>query len=155
MLYLEIVPQWTLPDLGESRREPKVTIIDRAGNEDIATFPQNRWRFSTEMMITDNLSLWVESGALNDDGARVSPGSTLELSGSVTFSQSLEMPQFDCEIEVRLNGVKTPTVAIDGLFTASLNAPVTSGQHAMTWSVDCMPERCHNLRFYPTYFGWQ
>ena len=141
VLYLEIVPQWTLPDLGESRREPKVTIIDRAGNEDIATFPQNRWRFSTEMMITDNLSLWVESGALNDDGARVSPGSTLELSGSVTFSQSLEMPQFDCEIEVRLNGVKTPTVAIDGLFTASLNAPVTSGQHAMTWSVDCMPDQ--------------
>ena len=34
-----------------------------------------------------------------------------------------------------------PTVAIDGLFTASLNAPISSGQHAMTWSVDCMPEQ--------------
>jgi hypothetical protein len=53
----------------------------------------------------------------------------------------MEKPQFDCDIEVRLNGVKSPTVAIDGLFTASLNAPISSGQHAMTWSVDCMPEQ--------------
>ena len=141
VLYLEIVPQWTMPDLGETRREPAVIIHDRAGNQDIATFPQNRWRFSAEMMVTDDLSLWVESGALNDDGARVAPGSTLELSGSVVFAQSMEKPQFDCDIEVRLNGVKSPTVAIDGLFTASLNAPVSSGQHAMTWSVDCMPEQ--------------
>jgi hypothetical protein len=141
VLYLEIVPQWTLPDLGDTRREPTVTIQDRSGNQDIANFPQNRWRFSAEMMVTDNLSLWVESGALNEDGARVAPGSTLELSGSVIFAQSLETPRFDCEIEVRLNGVKTPTIAIDGLFTASLNAPITSGQHAMTWSVDCMPEQ--------------
>ena len=37
-------------------------IHDRAGNQDIATFPQNRWRFSAEMMVTDDLSLWVESG---------------------------------------------------------------------------------------------
>ena len=66
------------------------------------------------MMVTDDLSLWVESGALNDDGARVAPGSTLELSGSVVFAQSMEKPQFDCDIEVRLNGVKSPTVAIDG-----------------------------------------
>ena len=141
VLYLEIVPQWTLPDLGDTRREPIVKINDRAGNEDVASFPQNRWRFSAEMMIPNNLSLWVENGALNDDGARVSPGSSIELSGNVLFVQSLERPQFDCEIEVRLNGVKTPTIAIDGLFTASLSAPITSGQHAMTWNVDCMPEQ--------------
>lgn len=141
MLTLNLIPQWTLPDLGEMRREPSVTITDRAGNEDTVTFPQNRWRFSAEMMITDDVSLWVENGALNDDGARVAPGSNLELSGNLIFAQSGESPEFDCDLEVRIDGVKTPTTAIDGSFTAYLNAPIVSGQHAMTWKVDCMPEQ--------------
>ena len=90
MLTLNLIPQWTLPDLGEMRREPSVTITDRAGNEDTVTFPQNRWRFSAEMMITDDVSLWVENGALNEGGARVAPGSNLELSGDLIFAQSGE-----------------------------------------------------------------
>ena len=45
------------------------------------------------------------------------------------------------KIEVRINGVRTPALAVDGLFTASTTAPVISGQHAMTWSIDCMPEQ--------------
>ena len=141
VLYLEIIPQWTLPDLGDTRREPIVKISDRAGNYDVANFPQNRWRFSAEMMITNELSLWVENGAITEEGARVSPGSSMELSGNLIFVRSLEKPQFDCEVEVRLNGIKTPTVAIDGSFTAALNAPVISGQHAMTWNIDCIPEQ--------------
>ena len=141
MLTLNLIPQWTLPDLGEMRREPSVTITDRAGNEDTVTFPQNRWRFSAEMMITDDVSLWVENGALNEGGARVAPGSNLELSGDLIFAQSGESPEFDCDLEVRIDGVKTPTTAIDGSFTAYLNAPIVSGQHAMTWKVDCMPEQ--------------
>lgn len=141
VLYIEIIPQWTLPDLGETRREPIVTISDRAGNVDTANFPQNRWRFSSEMMVTNDVSLWVENGAITEEGARVSPGSPMELSGDLIFVRSLETPHFDCEIEVRLNGIKTPTVAIDGTFTAALNAPINSGQHAMTWNIDCMPEQ--------------
>ena len=145
VLAIEIVPQWTMPDLGEMRREPAVTIKDRAGNEDTATFPENRWRFSAEMMISDNLSLWVENGAFNEDGARVAPGSNIELSGNVIFAQSGESPQFDCDLEVRLNGVKTPTVALSGSFTAYVDAPINSGQHAMTWRVDCMPNQGTDL----------
>ncbi len=141
VLYLEITPQWTLPDLGDIRREPLVRIYDRAGNQDVESFPQNRWRFSAEMMIPEELSLWAENGAVTDDGARVSPGSSMELSGEVVFFRSMEKPQFECDIEVRLNGVKTSAVAQDGLFTAALNAPLNSGQHAMTWNVDCMPEQ--------------
>ena len=141
ILYLELVPQWGMPDLGDARREPIVNIYDRSGNLDSVSFPQNRWRFSAEMMIPNNLSLWVENGAIIEDGARVSPGSSMELSGDLIFVRSLEKPQFDCDIEVRLNGVRTTAVATDGLFTAALNAPVTSGQHAMTWNVDCMPEQ--------------
>lgn len=141
MLNIEFVPQWTLPDLGDARREPVVTISDRAGNQDTVAFSQNRWRFSTEMMIPSNLSLWVENGALLDDGARVSPGSSMELSGEVLFSQSLDRPQFDCDVEIRVNGIKTTHQSSDGLFTAQVNAPVISGQHAMTWKVGCMPEQ--------------
>ena len=141
VLNIELTPKWTLPDLGDTRREPVVRIQDRAGNLDEVSFPQNRWRFSTEMMIPTNLSLWVENGALNDDGARVSPGSTIELSGEVLFEKSGDHPQFDCGIEVRLNGVKTDAVAVDGLFTASTIAPLSSGQHAMTWKIDCMPDQ--------------
>ena len=141
VFYVEIVPQWTLPDLGDSRREPQVIIADRAGNEDLLTFPQNRWRFSTEMMITNNPSLWVENGAIIEDGARVSPGSAMELSGELVFVKSSEKPQFDCDIETKINGIKSSTIAIDGIFTASLNAPVSSGHYAMTWGVDCLPEQ--------------
>ena len=141
VLYLEITPQWTLPDLGDTRREPVVKIYDRAGNEDTANFPQNRWRFSAEMMIPTNLSLWVENGAVIEDGARVSPGSSMELSGDLLFVRSLEKPQFDCDIEAKIDGIKSSTVAINGLFTASINAPISSGHYAMTWKVDCMPEQ--------------
>ena len=139
--YLEIVPQWTLPDLGDGLREPEVTIIDRSGNEDSKTFPQNRWRFSTEMMITDDPSLWVENGAILEDGSRVSPGSAMELAGELIFVKSSEKPQFDCDIEAKIDGIKSSTVAINGLFTASINAPISSGHFAMTWKVDCMPEQ--------------
>ena len=141
VLKIDMTPKWTLPDLGDTRREPVVRIYDRAGNYDEVSFPQNRWRFSSEMMIPSNLSLWVENGALTDDGARVTPGSGIELSGELMFFQTGDAPQFDCEIEVRINGVKTPALAVDGLFTASAKAPVVSGQHAMTWEIDCMPEQ--------------
>lgn len=141
ILQMDIIPQWTLPDLGDTRREPVVRISDRSGNSDEASFPQNRWRYSTEMMIPTNLSLWVENGALNEDGARVTPGSTIELSGDLMFVRTGERPEFDCEVEVRLNGVKTPAIAVDGMFTASMIAPISSGQHAMTWKINCMPEQ--------------
>jgi hypothetical protein len=93
------------------------------------------------MMIPSNLSLWVENGALTEDGARVSPGSSMELSGEIMFSQSLDRPQFECDVEVRIDGIKTMALSTDGLFTAQVTAPVMSGQHAMTWKVGCMPEQ--------------
>ena len=141
VLNIDMTPQWTLPDLGDTRREPVVRIYDRAGNYGEANFPQNRWRFSSEMVIPSNLSLWVENGALTETGARVTPGSSIELSGELMFFQTGDKPQFDCEIEVRINGFRTPALAVDGLFTAATIAPVTSGQHALTWGIDCMPEQ--------------
>ena len=141
VLNIQLIPQWTLPDLGETRREPVLRIYDRADNYDEVSFPQNRWRFSAEMMIQDTLSLWVENGDKTEEGARVSPGSTMELSGEVVFFRSMERPHFDCDVEVRLNGVRSPSTAVSGIFTASIYAPMSSGQHAMTWAVDCLPEQ--------------
>ena len=139
ILQIEIIPEWTMPDLGDTRREPMVTIYDRAGNTDSVNYPQNRWRFSAEMMVTEEIDLWVEKGQLTDEGARVSPVSPMELSGIVIFSQSAERPNFDCEINVMINGFNEMTTAVDGMFTASLNAPVQNGRHALTWSVGCLP----------------
>tara|TARA_B100001996_G_scaffold378555_1_gene362898 strand:- start:290 stop:1426 length:1137 start_codon:yes stop_codon:yes gene_type:complete len=65
----------------------------------------------------------------------------MELSGEVMFSQSLDRPQFECDVEVRIDGIKTTVASSEGLFTAQVNAPVKSGQHAMTWKVGCMPEQ--------------
>ena len=141
ILYLEFIPQWTLPDLGDARREPVVSISDRAGNLDSAAFPQNRWRFSAEMMIPSNLSLWVENGAPTEGGARVSPGSSMELSGDIMFSQTLDRPHFECDVEIRIDGITTIVSSTEGLFTAQVNAPIKSGQHAMTWKVGCLPEQ--------------
>ena len=141
ILHMELTPQWTMPDLGDTYRQPFVKLIDRSGNEDIVSYPQNRWRFSAEMKIPANQTLWVENGVITEDGARVSPNSLLELSGSVIFARSNELPQFECDVEVRLDGVKTIASASNGMFTASMLAPITSGQYALTWSVDCLPEQ--------------
>ena len=141
MLKLDITPQWSMPDLGDTRREPLVEVIDRAGNLDSALYPQNRWRFSAEMMMPNELDLWVENGALTGNGARVNPSSSMELSGQLYFTKTHEKPQFDCQIEVKVNGVKTHANSMDGNFTASITAPHSSGLHPMTYSIDCMPEQ--------------
>ena len=54
-----------MPDLGDTRREPLVEVIDRAGNLDSALYPQNRWRFSAEMMMPNELDLWVGKWCTN------------------------------------------------------------------------------------------
>ncbi len=154
VLNMIIQPLWTLPDLGEFRREPSVTVTDRAGNQEIRTFPENRWRFSSEMMILDNTTLWVQKGVLLSDGARVSPGSSMELSGHLVFVRSMEVPQFDCRIDTRLNGLTSDAIAVDGSFTVSLFAPISSGHHALTWMVDCMPEQGIDMTASTTSVKW-
>ncbi|MDP6870405.1 MAG: hypothetical protein QGI21_06520 [Candidatus Poseidoniaceae archaeon] len=141
ILNMELRPGWTMPDLGDTRREPIVRIEDRSGQADLISFPQNRWRFSAELMISDEVSLWVENGAINEEGARVSPGSRIELGGDVVFARSGDSPQFECEVDVRLDGVKTEAMSYDGAFTASIFAPTRTGQHALTWELGCLPEQ--------------
>ena len=130
---------WTIPDLGDTKREPKLIVSDRAGNTDQQSFPTLRWRSSGDMYIPDEtIQLVIEQGTAVADGARIAPGSTFEVSGDVMFQETNTRPDFDCPVSVRFDGVNYPTTAIDGAWTAVVTASENSGKKALTWSVDCV-----------------
>ena len=138
-LSIDLSFSWSTPELGESRREPSVKIMDRAGGIDYLTYPESRWRFSPAMKIGENVGLWVESGIIEQEGARVAPNSNLELSGSVVFAESEETPQFDCSARVNLDGNVVYATVDEGRFTATVTSPSTTGSYPLTWSVGCLP----------------
>ena len=138
-LSIDLSFAWSMPELGESRREPSVKIIDRAGAQDHLTYPESRWRFSPAMKVGENVELWVESGTIEQDGARVSASSNVELSGSVVFAESDEVPQFECTARVNLDGNVVYPIVENGRFTASVSAPAETGSYPLTWAVGCLP----------------
>ena len=130
---------WTIPDLGDTKREPKLIVQDRAGNTDQQSFPTLRWRSSGDMYIPDEtIQLVIEQGTAVADGARIAPSSTFEVSGDVLFEKTNTRPDFDCPVSVRFDGTTYPTTAVDGTWTAVVTAPESSGKKALTWSVDCI-----------------
>jgi hypothetical protein len=138
-LSIDLSFSWSTPELGESRREPSVKIIDRAGAQDYLTYPESRWRFSPAMKVGENVELWVESGIIEQDSARVAPASNIELSGSVVFAESEEVPQFDCTARVNLDGNIVYASVEEGRFTATVNSPSATGSYPLTWAVGCLP----------------
>ena len=138
-LHVEIELAWTTPDLGETRREPGIRVIDRAGQEVFHAFPEHRWRFSAAMEIPeDSVSLILSQGTLLGDGARLAPNSPLEVSGSITFSETGLIPQFDCQIDVLFAGSTTSASSYEGIWSLSLRAPSSTTTIPMTWSVGCL-----------------
>ena len=130
---------WTIPDLGDTKREPKLIVQDRAGNTDQQAFPTLRWRSSGDMYIPDEtIQLVIEQGTAVDDGARIAPGSSFEVSGDVLFQETNTRPDFDCPVSVNFDGITYPTIAVDGAWTAEVTASDSSGKKALTWSVDCI-----------------
>lgn len=129
---------WTIPDLGDTKREPKLIVMDRAGNTDQQAFPTLRWRSSGDMYIPDEtIQLFINQGTVVDDGARIAPSSSFEVSGDVLFSETNTRPDFDCPITVMFDGVSYPVTALDGAWTAVVTASENSGKKALTWGVDC------------------
>ena len=129
---------WTIPDLGDTKREPKLIVMDRAGNTDQQSFPTLRWRSSGDMYIPDEtIQLIINQGTAVDDGARIAPSSSFEVSGDVLFQETNTRPDFDCPVSVLFDGVVYQTTAIDGAWTAVVTASENSGKKALTWSVDC------------------
>ena len=138
-LHVEIELAWTTPDLGETRREPGIRVIDRAGQEVFHTFPEHRWRFSAAMEIPeDSVALILSQGTLLGDGARLAPNSPLEVSGSIVFSETGLIPQFDCQIDVLFAGSTTSASSLEGIWSLALQAPSATMTIPMTWSVGCL-----------------
>jgi hypothetical protein len=69
----------------------------------------------------------------------VAPASNIELSGSVVFAESEEVPQFDCTARVNLDGNILYASVEEGRFTATVNAPSATGSYPLTWAVGCLP----------------
>ena len=129
---------WTIPDLGDTKREPKLIVMDRAGNTDQQAFPTLRWRSSGDMYIPDEtIQLFINQGTVVEDGARIAPSSSFEVSGDVLFSETNTRPDFDCPVTVNFDGITYPVTALDGAWTAVVTASESSGKKALTWGVDC------------------
>ncbi len=130
---------WTIPDLGDTKREPKLIVQDRAGNSDQQAFPTLRWRSSGDMYIPDEtIQLVIEQGTAVEDGARIAPSSTFEVSGDVLFYETKTSPDFDCPVSVNFDGITYSTAAVGGVWTAVVTASENSGKKALTWNVDCI-----------------
>ena len=130
---------WTTPDLGETRREPGIHVIDRAGQEVFRAFPEHRWRFSAALEVPEeSVSIILSQGALLDDGARLAPSSPFEIAGGVVFSETGTVPDFDCEIDLLFSGSSTTASSLDGIWSVALQAPSTTQTIPLTWSVGCL-----------------
>jgi hypothetical protein len=141
-LQIELHLAWTMPDLGETRREPIVTVVDRAGQEATHSFPENRWKFSAAMeVLEESVNLHLSSGTLLGDGARLGPNSAMEISGGVVFSETGLIPDFNCTIDILFAGESKSTLAQQGIWNIALTTPGLSGTIPLTWSVGCMPEQ--------------
>ena len=129
---------WTIPDLGDTKREPKLIVVDRAGNTDEQSFPTLRWRSSGDMYIPDEtIQLFINQGTVVSDGARIAPSSSFEVSGDVLFKETNTRPDFNCPVTVRFDSQVYPITAIDGYWTAAITASENSGKQALTWEVNC------------------
>ena len=138
-LNVEFTLAWTTPDLGETRREPGVRVIDKAGQEVVKAFPEHRWRFSAAMEIPEeSVALVLSQGSLLGDGARLAPNSPLEIAGGVVFSQSSAVPIFDCQVDVLFAGATYSATTYEGIWSMELRAPSESGTLPLTWSIGCL-----------------
>ena len=138
-LHVELKLAWTTPDLGETRREPGIRVIDRAGQEVFHTFPEHRWRFSAAMAIPDeSVTLILSQGTLLGDGARLAPNSPLEVAGSVVFAETGFIPPFDCQVDVLFAGSTHSVSSLNGIWSIALRAPSSTMTIPMTWSVGCL-----------------
>ena len=138
-LNIEFMLAWTTPDLGETRREPAVRVIDRGGQEVFKTFPEHRWRFSAAMEIPEeSVALVLSQGTLLGDGARLAPSSPMEIAGGVVFSQTNAVPVFDCQVDVLFAGQTLSATTYEGIWSMELTAPSESGTLPLTWSIGCL-----------------
>ena len=146
---------WNTPDLGDNRREPAILVVDRAGQEELRTFPEHRWRFSAGLSIPEeSVNLHLTRGSFLGDGARVTPLTPMEISGGLVFAETSTVPNFDCNVNVLFAGKTYSVLAKDGVWSTALDAPATSGSMPMTWEVGCLEGQGTDLTDQATSVKW-
>ena len=145
-LEVEFTPQWRMPDEGTLRREPSVEIVDRAGQSAFSLFPSMRWRWSTDLMVdSESVSLSVQSGENTVEGAWATPGAPMVLTGQVVFAESGQIPHEGYMVKIALDGSVQLVSFNEGSFYAELNAPIGTGNHPLTWSLDLLPIQARDV----------
>ena len=89
----------------------------------------------------ESVNLYLSSGTLLSDGARLGPNSALEISGGVVFSETGTIPQFNCTVYILFAGESKSALAQQGIWNIALTTPGNSGTIPLTWSIGCMPEQ--------------
>ena len=144
--YVVFQLNWTLPRDGDMRWEPSIEVTDRGGQGAWLSLPQLRWRYSPDLAIdTSDMSLNIGSGTYSDEGAWVSPGSTITLSGGIHFPASDARPSEDFSVRVLLDGQESIIDSADGLWVVQLTAPSTSGSYPLTVEIANPPQGANDV----------
>ena len=155
MLNIQLHLGWNTPDLGDSRREPAILVIDRAGQEETRNFPEHRWRFSAGLTIPEeSVNLHLTRGSFLGDGARVTPLTPMELSGGLVFAEPTTVPDFDGQVDIFFGGQTYSVTAKEGIWSKAITAPASSGSLPMTWGVACLEGQGVDLTDQETSVKW-
>ena len=144
--FVEFQLNWTLPRDGDMRWEPSIEVTDRGGQGAWLSLPQLRWRYSPDLAIdTSDMTLSIGSGTYSDEGAWVSPGSTITLSGGIHFPASDARPSTDFSVRVLLDGQESIIDSANGLWVVQLTAPSTSGSYPLTVEIANPPQGANDV----------
>ena len=91
------------------------------------------------------MTLGIGSGTYSDEGAWVSPGSTITLSGGIHFPASDASPSEDFSVRVLLDGQESIIDSANGLWVVQLTAPSTSGSYPLTVEIANLPQGANDV----------
>ena len=144
--YVEFQLNWSLPREGDMRWEPSIEVTDRSGQGAWLSLPQLRWRYSPDLAIdTEDLALSIGEGTYSEEGAWVSPSSTIALSGGIHFPVTGVRPSEDFSVRVLLDGQESLIQSSHGLWAIQLSAPIESGSYPLTVEIANPPQGANDV----------
>ncbi len=144
--FLEFQLNWTLPREGDMRWEPSIEVTDRSGQGAWLSLPQLRWRYSPDLAIdTDEMTLSIGTGTYSDEGAWVSPSSTIALTGGIHFPVTGARPSEDFSVRILLDGQESLIESANGLWAIQLSAPTESGSYPLTVEIANPPAGANDV----------
>ena len=144
--FLEFQLNWTLPREGDMRWEPSIEVTDRSGQGAWLSLPQLRWRYSPDLAIdTDEMTLSIGAGTYSEEGAWVSPSSTIALTGGIHFPVTGARPSEDFSVRVLLDGQESLIESANGLWVVQLSAPTDSGSYPLTVEIANPPAGANDV----------